>query len=91
MYMIWLGLVGFGLWHINHCGLLNAKPSLEIYLKYMISKHILYIIFLSEPELILFPTVKNGFTYFCLLPIIILTINHLFTDSLMFSSTAMHH
>ena len=38
--MIWFGLV---LWHINHCRLFNAKSILCIYIKYMISKHILSI------------------------------------------------
>ena len=30
--MIWSGWV---LWHINHCGLFNAKSSLYIYIKYI--------------------------------------------------------
>ena len=47
--MVWFGLV---LWHIDHWRLFNAKPSLYIYIKYMISKHILYITFLNEPDLI---------------------------------------
>ena len=28
-------LVWLGLWHINHCGLFNAKSSLYIYIKYI--------------------------------------------------------
>ena len=32
IYMIWFGWV---LWHINHCRLFNAKPSLYIYIKYI--------------------------------------------------------
>ena len=50
------GLVWFGLalCYINHCRLLNAKSFLYIYIKYMISKHILLISSLNEPELILF-------------------------------------
>ena len=49
--MVWFGLV---LWHINHFRLFNAKFFLYIYIKYMISKHILQITFLNESELILF-------------------------------------
>ena len=30
--MIWFGVV---LWHINHCGLFNAKSSLYIYIEYI--------------------------------------------------------
>ena len=30
--LVWLGWV---LWHINHCGLFNAKSSLYIYVKYI--------------------------------------------------------
>ena len=35
--MIWFGLVWFGLvlWHINHCWLFKAKPSLNIYFEYI--------------------------------------------------------
>ena len=32
VYMIWFG---WFLWHINHCGLFNAKSSLYIYIKYI--------------------------------------------------------
>ena len=56
----------------------------------MISKHILWKIFLHEPELILFMQL-NGFTYFYLLRIILFTFNHLFAHSLMLSSIAMFH
>ena len=42
------------------------------------------------PELIFF-TQLNGFTYFYLIKIILLTINHLFAHSLMFSSIAMYY
>ena len=38
--------------------LFNAKSSLCIYIKYLISKHILLITFLNEPGLIVFHTVK---------------------------------
>ena len=33
----WLGMVWFTLvlWHINHCGLFNAKASLYIYMRYI--------------------------------------------------------
>ena len=47
----WLGLV---LWHTNHCWLFYAKPFSYVYVEYMISKHILLITFLNEPELIFF-------------------------------------
>ena len=49
--MIWFGWV---LRHINHCRLFNVKSFLYIYIKYMISKHILLITFLNEPEFIFF-------------------------------------
>ena len=49
--LIWFGLV---LWHINYCGLFNVKSHWLIYIRYMISEHILQIIFLNEPELIFF-------------------------------------
>ena len=47
---------GLILSHINHCRLFKAKSFLYtyIYIKYMISKHILLIKFLNEPELIFF-------------------------------------
>ena len=32
IYMIWFNLV---LWHIDHCGLFNAKSFLYIYIKYI--------------------------------------------------------
>ena len=38
--LVWFGLV---LWHINHCGLFNAKSYFYMYIKYMICKQILYI------------------------------------------------
>ena len=47
--VIWFGLV---LWYINHGKLFNAKSSMHIYIKYMISKHILQITFLNETKLI---------------------------------------
>ena len=50
LYMLWFGWV---LWHINHCRLFNAK-SFYTCIKYMISKHILWITFLNEPELIFY-------------------------------------
>ena len=34
------------LWHINHCRLFNAKPSLYIIIKYMICKHFVDNIFM---------------------------------------------
>ena len=52
---VWFGLV---FWHINACSLFNAKSSLYIYIKYMICKHILSIMFLNKPELICLHTVK---------------------------------
>ena len=45
-------------WHINHCRLFNAKSCLYIYIKYMISKRILYITFLNQPEFFFLHTVK---------------------------------
>ena len=44
----------------------------------MISKHILLIAFLNEPELIFLCTQLNGFKYFYLKRIILFNINHLF-------------
>ena len=44
---------GWVLWHINHCRLFNAKSRLDIYIKYIIWKRILLIMFLNEPELFL--------------------------------------
>ena len=32
IHMIWFGWV---LWHVNHCGLFNAKSSINIYIKYI--------------------------------------------------------
>ena len=69
------------LWHINHCRLFNAKSFLHIYIKHMISLHILLIRFLNEPELIFFGTKLNGFNYFYLIRIIQFPINHLFSHS----------
>ena len=48
MKLLWLGSF---LWHIYYCWLFNAKSFLYICIKYMISKHILWITFLNEPEL----------------------------------------
>ena len=53
--LVWSGLV---LWQINHCRLFHAKSFLYIYIKYMISKHILEITFLNDAELIFLHTVK---------------------------------
>ena len=36
--LVWFGIV---LWYINYCRLFNTKSFLNIYIKYMISKHIL--------------------------------------------------
>ena len=33
--LVWFGLVWF-LWHINHCGVFNAKSSLYIYIRYIV-------------------------------------------------------
>ena len=52
--LIWFCFV---LWHINHCRSSNFKSLLYVYIKYMITEHILSITFLNEPELI-FYTVK---------------------------------
>ena len=54
----------------------------------MTSEHI-FISFINELELIGL-TQLNGFPYFYLIRIIILTIIQLFAHSLMFSSIAMH-
>ena len=73
---------GFGLilWHINHCRLFNAKSFLYIYIKYMISRHIL-LTFLNKPALIFFCSQLNHFSYFYQIWIILFTINHLFAPS----------
>ena len=47
--LVWFGLV---LWHSKHYGLFNAKCSLYMCIKHMISKHIVFITFLNELELI---------------------------------------
>ena len=54
----------------------------------MIFKHISYITFLNEPELI-FWLQLNDVTYFYLIRIILFTINYLFAHSLMLSSIAI--
>ena len=54
-------------------GSFNAIAFLFIYIKYLISKHILLITILYKPELIFF-THLNGFTYFCLIQMILFTI-----------------
>ena len=46
----------------------------------------LLVIFLNEPELISFYSQLNGFTYLCLIHIILFTTHHLFAHSNMFSS-----
>ena len=51
-------LFGWVLWHINHCRLFNAKPFFYLYIKNMIPKHILLILFLNNPEHICLHTVK---------------------------------
>ena len=76
--LVWLCFMAY-----HHCRIFNAKSSLYIYIKYMISQHILEITFLNEPELI-FCTQLNGFTFFSLIQIILFTINHLFAHSEMF-------
>ena len=78
--MIWFGYV---LWHINLCMLSNAKSASYIYIKYMISKHILFITFLNEPELF-FYTVK----WF---QIFLFTIKHLSVHSKVVTSIAIQH
>ena len=55
----------------------------------MISKHILLIKFLNEPELISFFTELNDFTNFYQIRIIIFAINHLFADGKMVASIAI--
>ena len=73
--MIWFGWV---LWHINHCRLFNAKFFLYIYIKYMISKYILFITFLNKPEIYFFAhssivsLISIKYKYFYLLLIIYL-------------------
>ena len=56
----------------------------------MISKHILWITYLNEPELIFFHTVK-WFHYFNQIWIILFIINHLFAHSLILSGIDMYH
>ena len=72
--MIWFYWV---LWHINHYRLFNAKSSLHIYIKYMISKHIFELFFITQ---------LNEFSFFNPIRIILITINDLLAHSLMFSS-----
>ena len=57
---------GLVLWSINYCRLVNAKSFIYIYIRYMISKHILSVSFLNKSEFIFFGggTQLNGFTYF---------------------------
>ena len=43
-------MFGCVLWLINLCKLFNAKSFLYTYVKYMISKNILQITFLKEPQ-----------------------------------------
>ena len=54
---MWFGWV---LWHINHCRSFNAESCLYIYIiyTYMISKHIMLITFLNEPQLMFLHTVR---------------------------------
>ena len=63
---------------------------LYIYIKFMISKHILLITFLNEPELMFFLTQLNGFTDSYLIRIILFSIKHLFVINWMFLSIAMY-
>ena len=53
--MVWFDLV---LWYNNHCRSVNAKSILYLFIKYMISEHILLITFLKETELIFYQTIK---------------------------------
>ena len=58
-------MVGWILWDINLCRLVNAKSRLYIYSKYIWFLNILYITFLNEPELIFFICTQwNRFQYF---------------------------
>ena len=41
IYQTYIILSGWVLWHINPCKLFNAKSFLYVYIKYVISKHIL--------------------------------------------------
>ena len=91
LLLILFNLVGFyGISTI--VGYLIPNLFLYIYIKYMISKHILLKTFLNESEFIFFffCIQLNGFTYLWLIWIILFTINHLFAHSLMFSSIAMY-
>ena len=54
--MIWFG---WFLWHINHCMLFNAKSYLYISVRCKRFVNILLILFLNEPKLILWHTVKG--------------------------------
>ena len=51
LFQFWFGLV---LWHIDHCRSFKAKSFLYMYIKYMISKHILKITFLNKTDLYFF-------------------------------------
>ena len=54
----------------------------------MICEHILLTTFLKEPNLIYLASL-NGFKYFYLIWITLFTNNHLFAQSLVFSTSAM--
>ena len=75
--LVWFGFMAYH----SILGYFIPNPT---YIEYMISKHILEITFLNEPELILFQI--NGFSYLFVIRIILFTIHHLNEHSLMFSS-----
>ena len=59
--LVWFGLV---LWHINYGWLFNAKSCLYIYIKCMISKHILDHIFIQlNDQTSLFQAVKFSMSH----------------------------
>ena len=62
---------------------------MHIYQIYIISKYILYVTSLNDPELVLLHIVK-WFQVF-LTQIILFTINHLFAHSYMIPSIAIYH
>ena len=72
-HLVWFGFMTYQPLHVILCQIL----FIHIYQIYMICKHIFLITFLNEPGFI-FGTQLNGFKYFYLIGIILLTICYLF-------------
>ena len=75
------------IWFVFFC----ISTILFLYIKYMISKHILLIRYFNEPDLFFFCTQLNSFIFFYHIRIILFIINHFLVHCLMFSSIAMYH